>query len=304
MKGIFSGYLLAVGAILFWSFNVLIAKTLASELTPFQIAFGRWFFASLLILPITARSLIASKQIIKANLKRIVIMSVMAVVLQNTLVYKAGQTASVINMALLGTVSPIFMVIFSSIFMHTKITLKQAAGFSCALFGVLVLITKGHLFSLEGFTFVTGDFWMLAMTISFAIYGVMQTKKIEGISSLTLLGAMVLIGTAILLPVFLGTLVVHPVSHVTPKAWTLLIYMGIFPSVFSYLCWDIALEKLGTLKTGLLYYLMPVFSSIEAYFILGEKMSAVQLSGGVFVLAGVFVAAYHNSGHPVKISRI
>lgn len=304
MKASLAGYLLAVGAILFWSFNVLIAKSLAAELSPFQIAFGRWFVATLIILPMTAKSLIASKQIIKANIKQIVVMSLMAVVLQNTLVYEAGRTASVINMALLGTVGPIFLVVFSSVFMHTKITVKQMAGFACALFGVLVLITKGHIFNLEKFTFVTGDFWMLGMTVTFGIYGVLQTKKIEGISSLTLLGAMVFIGILILFPVFLGSLVLYPVSHLSPKALSLLIYMGVFPSVFSYLCWDIALEKLGALKTGLLYYLMPVFSSIEAYFILGEKMSAAQLSGGVFVLIGVFIAAYHKPKHQVPISRI
>lgn len=62
--------------------------------------------------------------------------------------------------------------------------------------------------------------------------------------------------------------------------------------------------KIGALKTGLLYYLMPVFSSIEAYFIIGEKMSAAQLCGGILVISGVFIAAYHHAKHQVAIHRV
>lgn len=299
-----AGYLLAFGAIFFWSFNVLIARYLASELYPIQISFGRWFVAAVLLVPFTVKPLIAAKSVLRANWKHILVLSLMGVVLQNMLVYQAGRTASVINMALLGTAGPIFLVVFSRIFLHTPILFKQVIGFSFALAGVLIIITKGHIFDLENFTLVSGDLWMLAMTVTFGVYGIFQTKKIEGISSFSLLAAMIFTGVLILLPFFLISLAVAPVHSLSGKAAAIIIYMGVFPSIFSYLCWDVALEKIGALKCGMMYYLMPVLSSIEAYFILGEKMSGAQLAGGILVVLGVFITAYHHAKRQVAIQRI
>lgn len=229
--------------------------------------------------------------------------ALIAVVLQNTIVYQAGRTASVINMALLGTMAPIFLVIFSKIFLHTVISAKQIIGFCIALFGVLIIVSKGQLTHLLHIPLVPGDFWMLFMTVIFGAYGVLQTRKID-VPALTLLGTMVFIGVLILTPVFLITLWTNPIHHLTVEAVVIVIYMGLCPSIISYLCWDISLEKIGALKTGLLYYLMPVFSSVEAYFILGEKISAAQLSGGILVVTGVFIAAYHHAKHQVAIHRV
>lgn len=229
--------------------------------------------------------------------------ALIAVVLQNTIVYQAGRTASVINMALLGMMAPIFLVIFSKIFLHTSISVKQIIGFGIALLGVLIIISKGRLNDLLHIPVVPGDFWMLFMTVIFGAYGVLQTRKTD-VPALTLLGAMVFIGVLILTPVFLITLWTDPVRHLMTEAVVIVIYMGLCPSIISYLCWDISLEKIGALKTGLLYYLMPVFSSIEAYFIIGEKMSAAQLCGGILVISGVFIAAYHHAKHQVAIHRV
>ncbi len=303
MKIFLNGYVLALVSVFFWSFNVLIAHYLSNQLTPFQIAFGRWFVAALVLLPLTAKSVWNNRKILWIHRKHVFVSALIAVVLQNTIVYQAGRTASVINMALLGTMAPIFLVIFSKIFLHTSISVKQIIGFGIALLGVLIIISKGRLNDLLHIPVVPGDFWMLFMTVIFGAYGVLQTRKTD-VPALTLLGAMVFIGVLILTPVFLITLWTDPVRHLTTEAVVIVIYMGVCPSIISYLCWDISLEKIGALKTGLLYYLMPVFSSIEAYFIIGEKMSAAQLCGGILVVSGVFIAAYHHAKHQLAIHRV
>lgn len=298
MKNFLNGYVLALVSVFFWSFNVLIAHYLADQLTPFQIAFGRWFVAALILLPMTAKSVWNDRLTLWKYRKLVFLSSLIAVVLQNTIIYQAGRTASVIDMALLGTMSPIFMVLFSKIFLHTSVLMKQIAGFAVALAGVLIIISKGRLGDILHIPLVSGDLWMLFMTVIFGAYGVLQSKN-TGVPALTLLGAMVFIGVLILTPVFLITLWTDPIRHLTSEAAVIIVYMGVCPSVISYLCWDIALEKIGALKTGLLYYLMPVFSSVEAYFIFGEKMTGAQLFGGVLVIAGVFIVASRHAKRQV-----
>ena len=41
------------------------------------------------------------------------------------------------------------------------------------------------------------------------------------------------------------------------------VYLGIFNSVISYLCWNSALARIGNIKTSIIYYLLPlVISSV------------------------------------------
>lgn len=303
MKISLNGYVLAVISVVFWSFNVLISHYMAGKLAPFQIAFGRWTVAALILMPFTIKSVMKYKDVLKIHWKRILVMSLCAVVLQNTIVYQAGKTAAVINMALLGTVAPIFLVLFSKVFLHTTISLKQIFGFCIALCGVVTIISKGHISNIIHIPLVAGDFWMLLMTVVFGIYGVLQTQKID-IPPLTLLATMIFIGVLILIPIFTVTLFVDPIQHVPAEAIMMIVYLGMFPSIISYLCWNIALSKIGALKTGLIYYLMPVFSTTEAYFLIGEKITSAQLIGGGLVIVGVFVTAYHHPKHQVAIHRV
>lgn len=303
-KSTLYGYLMGIGAVFFWSFNVIIARGLVGVLSPVQISFGRWFFAALFLLPFTAKVMLRDKELIAAHFKLIFAQSMTGVVLMNLLVYYAGQTTSAINMSLLGTVGPIFLVVFSALLLHVKVSMKQLSGFAAALLGVLTIITRGNLFNLEKFTFVIGDLWMLAMTVMFGLYGVLQSKKIEGLSSVSQLSAVITVAVIVFLPFFLMSLAVNPPGSVSGNVWMILIYMGVLPSLFSFFCWNGALERLGGLKTSLIYYLMPVFSTIEAYFLLGEKISAPQVYGGLLVVIGVFIAAYHRPVHPVSVKRI
>lgn len=66
-----------------------------------------------------------------------------------------------------------------------------------------------------------------------------------------------------------------------------LVYLGIFNSVISYLAWNTALAKIGNVKTSIIYYLLPIFSGAEAYFILNEHIYASQIWGGLLVVAGI-----------------
>ena len=65
--------------------------------------------------------------------------------------------------------------------------------------------------------------------------------------------------------------------------------MGIFNSVLSYLFWNISLDTIGSLKASVIYYLMPIFSSIEAYFLLNEEIYKAQIYGGILVLIGIYL---------------
>lgn len=298
------GYFLALMAIFFWSFNLIIASYFATSLTPWELATGRWVIAALILIPLAWKGLVENYKWLLENWFFIFALALSGIIFDNTLIYFAGHTASVVDMGVLGVTGPIFLVILSRIFIKTPISWKQVVGLLVSVYGVLIIIAQGDLTQLRNFKFVSGDFWMLLNTFFFAVYSMLQAKRPAHVSQLTLLGATVIVGILILFPLMWLETGAKQLSQFHGKDWIVIIYLGIFNSVVSYLAWNTALAKIGPVKTGIIYYILPVFSGIEAYFILGEKIIEAQVLGGLLVIAGiVFVGLRKKAGIAAKNER-
>jgi drug/metabolite transporter (DMT)-like permease len=70
----------------------------------------------------------------------------------------------------------------------------------------------------------------------------------------------------------------------------IILYLGLGASVISFLCWNIAIGKLGAGRTALFGNLIPVFSSAEAAVLLGERFTWIHLLSMLLVFAGILLA--------------
>lgn len=294
----FKGFLLAFGAVFFWSFNVIFAHILKTELTPIQIAFFRWLIAALAFLPFTAEKIWKSRTLLLNNWKIVLILSFFGIALSNTFVYQASYTSTAVDMALIGTSGPIFLIFFARVFLGISVSRNQILGILCALAGVVTIITDGSLKQLEDFRFAVGDFWMLGTAVTFGFYGAMQEKiKPLNIPAFALLPATIILATLMLLPFFLLSLENAPLTSVTPTGWKIILFLGVGNSAVAYIAWNISIRIIGSLKSSIIYYLMPVLSTIEAYFILGEQIAPAQMYGGLLVLTGIILTTVHSKHH-------
>ncbi len=290
-----SGYFLALTAIFFWSFNLIIASYFATSLEPFEIAFGRWFVASLILVPMAWTGIKQNFSLLLKSWKLVISLAITGIVLDNTLIYYAGRTASAINMGLLDVTGPIFLVILSRIFLKTPISLQQILGLIIAVFGVILIILQGDLTQLRHFKLVSGDLIMLFNTFCFAVYSLLQAKRPPQISQSAMLGATAVAGVIIIVPFLFGTVSLAKLESLQLSDFAVFIYLGIFNSVLSYLSWNTALARIGNIKTSIIYYLLPLFSGIEAYLILHEKLYWSQLIGGILVIGGIALVSLNKS---------
>ncbi len=282
-----SGYLLALTAIFFWSINIIIASSFATTLEPFEIAFGRWFVASLILVPMAWKDLKSNWNLILRNWPLVLTLAITGIVFDNTLIYYAGETASAIDMGLLDVTGPIFLVLLSRIFLKTPISGQQIFGLAVAVFGVIVIILQGDLTQLSKFKLVSGDLIMLLNTFMFAVYSLLQSKRPPQVSQSALLASTAVTGVIIIIPLLLTTVPAARLASLQPIDYGVFIYLGVCNSVISYLAWNTALAKIGNVKTSIIYYLLPLFSGVEAYLILHEKLYWSQLAGGILVISGI-----------------
>jgi drug/metabolite transporter (DMT)-like permease len=108
-KDISLGIILALVATIIWSGNFVISRSVIHLIGPISLAFFRWSFASLILLPFTWKVFKEDWQVIKSRPAYFFWTALTGISLFNTFVYIAGHSTSAINMALIGTTSsPIF----------------------------------------------------------------------------------------------------------------------------------------------------------------------------------------------------
>lgn len=297
-------YLLAILAVFFWSFNVIVASYLNETLLPWQIAYFRWFIAAVCLLPFTLPRILKQRRILLKHIWFILALSAIGIAFSNTCAYYAATTVSAIDMSLISITGPVFLLLFAHVFSGVRLHQFQRIGLGLILMGLFLVLFHGRLNTLKSFHFAWGDLWMFGLASSFGLYSYLMTRKPRSLGQTTLLAVTVSIGCLLTVPLFMYENTLNPLTHenMTKTVILIMLYMGVFNSVLAYLFWNVALNKLGSLRAGSLYYLMPVFSTITAHYILGEKVFVSQLIGGAVILSGIWLT---NTGRPsrLKIER-
>jgi drug/metabolite transporter (DMT)-like permease len=108
-----------------------------------------------------------------------------------------------------------------------------------------------------------------------------------GIPPISATAASVLFGLIITLPFIFVTGVHLPHSE---QAILGILYIGIFPSVGSFVFWNIAVSKIGASHAGIYLNLITVFTAILSTF-LGQSKTVIQVGGGLLVFLGVYLTS-------------
>ncbi|MCQ4318482.1 DMT family transporter [Stutzerimonas zhaodongensis] len=285
----FAGLLLAV---LCWAGNALVARAFHDEIPPLSLAFWRWTLATCLLLPFVARSIWAHRATLRAAGWRLPVVAALGVSSYNSLLYTAAQSTEAINLTLVNTCLPLFTFIGGGLLLGEWPARRAWFGLSVAAGGLVYLISRGSWEAFANFAFKTGDLIMLAAVLVWALY-TLSLRRWAGflqVPPLTLLGVLMLLGTPLILPFYLVEL-----SHVGGFAPSLtnlsvIAYTAIFASLVAYLSWNHGVKIVGAAKASMATYLMPVFTAILGWLLLGEGLQPFHWIGGGLIFAGLLLA--------------
>ncbi len=285
------GILLATLASLLWSGNYIIARGFHQQISPVSLAFFRWLTATICILPFSLKAISRQRKYWLHNLPHLVMASITGVALFNTFTYIAGKSTTAINLALIGTTAaPVFVFLITALFLNEKIKREQVLGTLVCITGILLLLTKGRLSEIIKIQLSAGDIWMIIAGLIFAIYTLLVKRKPEKLSPLTYLGLLFLFGTAFLFPAYLIDTQLSKAFVWNTEIILVFIYLGIGASILAFLFWNLSIDRIGPARTTLFTTLIPVFSTIEAIWLLNEPFTWFILVSLILVLTGLFIA--------------
>jgi drug/metabolite transporter (DMT)-like permease len=284
------GYLFVFAAMIIWSGNFIVARILADTVSPVTLTVLRSVIASIVLLPFVIRALHGQMGIIRKHIGYLVITAFLGVTASNTFLYIAAATSNALNMSLIAIFAPVLTILFARLFLSDTLTMRRTVGLIAATSGVILLVTKGQFSSLSRLTFSQGDLWMLGQSTSFAIYSILLRKKPAELQPLTFLFSLFVLGLLLPFPWFVWETMQNGMVEFSTSVMVAILYLGLGPSLLAYLCWNQSVAIIGPTRAAFVYYCLPLFSGVEALFLLGEPVYAIHVVSGILILGGVIVA--------------
>ena len=290
MQKTVTGYSCALLAVVIWSGNFVVARAVAGLIPPWQCNFWRWFIALIILLPFAKRHWRTDWPAIRKNWRSLSVLGILGVTLLNTFIYKAGQTTESINMALLVPTAPIVILILSRVLYAEPISPRRMAGVLVVLVGVGILVSRGDWDRLAHLRFNEGDLWALGGVLSFGLYSLFIRQRNTDISPIGFSVATFALGLLYSLPFTAIEAVMLPTPRLSTPLVISVLYAGIGCSAQSFWLWTVAIDRIGPVRAGMVYYSLPVFAGIAAMLILNETVTPAQMVGGALVITGIIVA--------------
>ncbi|MCK9814350.1 EamA family transporter [Pseudomonas sp. MAFF 302046] len=185
--------------------------------------------------------------------------------------------------ALLFSCMPVFILMFSAIFLREKIHASQVLGIAIG-FTSLYLILRSQGLRLDHAEFF-GVLAILAAAVLHALCYVMTKKQGSAISVITY--NTLPIGIAGLMLFVAGWVLETPDFHaITQRSWGALLYLGLVASVGGFIVYFMLLKRLSAIILSFVFIIFPVFAVIIGAWYEGQALSRELLIYSSLLLAG------------------
>ena len=283
-------FLLLIIQPIFMASNLIVARGGVEYVPPISLAFWRWLLVFFILLLFTFNSLRKNFHFIKKEYKQIFFIGAMGCGICGAFPFLAGQTTTIINMGIIYTSSPIFIILISSIFFKEKINFLQIIGLCSCLIGVFIIIIKGNLSLLINLKFTIGDLWMLAAAIGWALYSIYLfywKTNLEIFQRFTLIA---LFGSVSLFPFYIIEEVYFAETIFNSSFLIWVSFAAISPGIIAFTLYTMAQKKLGASITGFTLYIFTVYGAIYGILFFDEHLENYHYIGTLLVFTGVYLA--------------
>lgn len=246
-------YLLLTLAAMFWGGNYVVGHVLVARADPIIMTEARWAITAILLMTLYFKQVQQCWLMMRKSLGVIFFLSLCGQVLFPLTLYIGLQYTTSLNAAIYMSATPAVVLLLNRMVFNDPISRNNMLGVILSTCGVLYLVVKGEIPSLETFsTLNQGDLWTMGSALSWALYCAFLRKKDKSISGNAFVAVSALIGAVLLIPLVCVYVTNIPTLDVAPYfQWdflTGLAYLVIFPSWLSYLFWNRGISDIGATR--------------------------------------------------------
>ena len=286
-----SPYLLLTLTPFFWAGNWIVGRGLYREIPPMAMTFYRWFFALLILAPFALPHVRREWPLVIRHRRALLALGIVGVGTHNALTYLGLNYTTAINGVMLNSFIPVMIIALSWIFLRQRLSRLQLAGVALSLCGVLAILSGGRLETLAALELNRGDLLVILSMLLWSIYTIGLRWRPTGLHWLTFLFVIVCVGDAAVLPLYLAESALGARLVFSWLNLAAIVGVALFSSVLGYIFWNRGVEQIGASIAGLFVHLMPVFGTLLAWLLLGERLRGFHLIGIALILTGIYLTS-------------
>ena len=276
---------LLIGILCISIFPVIVRLNLTSGLIS---AFYRMAIATAIILPFA----LYHKKLKLENIKMLLPMMVCGILFASDIaVWNISiQNSSATQATLLTNLSPIWVGIFSLLFLSFRPRKSFWLGTLIALIGMTVFVGVDTILNLQlDFAFFLG----ILSGVLYALYILVSKSVLEKLEVITFITYSMIFSTIFLF--IINVAFGEQFFGFSNKAWISLFVQGIVCQLIAWLLISYSTQKMRATRVSLSLLSQAIFATILAAIFVNEKITSVQMIGSVIILAGIATTFYEKS---------
>ncbi|NBY71630.1 MAG: DMT family transporter [Betaproteobacteria bacterium] len=280
---------------LMWAGNVVVGRMLSPHISPVTLNFIRWGLAFLILLPLAWRVVLPGSGL-WASWKRFTLLGLL-VGCYNALQYMALETSSPLNITLVASSSPIWMMAIGRLFFAAPISRRQGLGAVLSMLGVALVLSRGELDALLNLRLVVGDVYILIATLSWAYYSWMLTQKNQEPAHIRNDWSAFLLSQIVFGMGWAGVFAAgewaadRAFVHWSWPTAAGILFVALGPALLAYRCWGAGVQRAGPAIASFFSNLTPLFAALGSLALLGEMPQFFHVLAFAFIVGGIVVSS-------------
>ncbi len=263
----------------------IVGKVALREIGGFGLICARASLAALLL--VAARVVLRPRERVAARHLPELVACAFFGITANMLLFIAGLArTTATNAVVIGTTIPVFTVGVAVALRKEAATIAKVLGLVVACVGAMVIVGAARFEVGNGQ--LAGNLLVVANSLSFSIYLVISRRLLSIYSPVTIVSWTFVFGALGILP-FGAPSLVAAAPHLSPRAWSCIAYIVVFPTVGTYFLNMFALQKVPASLVAIYIYVQPVIGALMAAAALDERPSRSTYVGGALIGAGIWL---------------
>lgn len=287
MNKALKSYIIIIFAVIFWALSFVWFKIANEEYRPLTIVYLR-LIISVIVLTLFLVLTGGFEKIKRKDIKFFLLMSFCEPFLYFIgesigLTYVSSTTASV----LIATI-PVFTAIGAWIIFKERLKKINYLGILISLIGVVIFVIKKD----GSLSFNYRGLMLILLAVLSATGYTLTLKRLAGsYHPIYIVNVQNIIGLILFLPIML----IFEADHINefsynPKAFFAIVELAVFASCGAFILFGFAVRSMGVTRANVFSNLIPVFTAIFAFFMIGDKISLREVAGMLIVITGLLLS--------------
>ena len=283
------GHLSVAGAYTIFGLNIVFCKDIANSevISPVVLFTLRALGASALFWLLSF--LMPRERVERGDFPKIALASFVGLFVPQMTFLMAITMATTIDTAIIGTLGPIFTMIFAFLFLKEPITGKKAGGVALSFAGVVFLILNSVQQGGASSTSPMGIFLLLLNCVSFSLYLGVFRPLISKYSVVTFMKWMFLFSLILVLPFSAKGLMETDFAAIPTKVCWEIGYLVFFATFVAYFLIPFGQKRIRPTLVSMYNYLQPIIAAVVSIWIGMDVITWKKLAATTLIVVGVIL---------------